>query len=107
MSALGVNVLLRAIAVSLARDLCQKKRARMARTEDRNRKMLAAYEAGRTMQELGQDYGLSVPSVSHILTAERHRREVSPHPFYRALRDASRSFLDAANAADRESPAQC
>ena len=66
----------------------------MPKTEERNRKMLAAFEAGRTVQELSQDYGLSVASVSPILTGERHRREISPQPFYREFRDASRDFLD-------------
>ena len=66
----------------------------MHKTAERNHKMLEEFKAGRTIQELSEDYGLSIASISPILTGERHRRELSPHPFYRDLRDASRSFLD-------------
>lgn len=52
---------------------------------ERNREMLAAYEAGRSIKLLSQDYGLSVTSIGSILTGERHSREVSPEPYYRAL----------------------
>jgi Mor family transcriptional regulator len=44
---------------------------------ERNREMLAAYEAGRSIKLLSQDYGLSVTSIGSILTGERHSREVS------------------------------
>ena len=60
----------------------------MSFTAERNREMLAAYEAGRTIQQLSEDYGLSVASIGSILTGERHKREVSPDPVYRALRKA-------------------
>lgn len=58
----------------------------MPYTAERNREMLAAYEAGRTIQQLSEDYRLSVASIGSILTGERHKREISPDPFYRALR---------------------
>jgi len=58
----------------------------MAYNSERNRQMLAAYEAGRTVEQLAQDYGLSIASISSILTGERHRRRESPEPFYRDLR---------------------
>lgn len=54
----------------------------------RNQEMLAAYEAGRTIEQLSKDYGLSVASIGSVLTGERHKREVSPDPFYRALRQS-------------------
>ena len=60
----------------------------MANKAERNRKMLAAYEAGRTVQQLAREYGLSETSIGSILTGERHRRAVSPDPYYRALREA-------------------
>ena len=55
----------------------------------RNRKMLAAYEAGQTIEELSREFGLSVSSVAPILTQERHKRRESPDPFYRSIREAS------------------
>jgi Mor family transcriptional regulator len=58
----------------------------MAYNSERNREMLGAYEAGRTIEQLAEDYGLSIASVSPILTGERHLRRESPEPYYRALR---------------------
>ena len=58
----------------------------MPDTAERNWEMLAAYEAGRTIQQLSEDYVLSVASIGPILTGERHKRKISPDPFYRALR---------------------
>ena len=60
----------------------------MSHNAERNREMLAAYEAGRTIEQLAQDYGLSDASIGSILTGERHRRKLSPDPYYRALREA-------------------
>jgi len=64
----------------------------MPNNAERNREMLAAYEAGPTFKQLSEDYGLSIASIGSILTGERHRREVSPDPFYCTLRQA-RPFL--------------
>ncbi len=61
----------------------------MANNSERNRKMLTAYEAGRTVEQLSEDYGLSCSSIGSILTGERHRRRLSPETFYRSLREAS------------------
>jgi Mor family transcriptional regulator len=55
---------------------------------ERNREMLAAYEVGRTVEQLSKDYGLSRSSIGSILTGERHRRRLSPEPFYRSFREA-------------------
>ena len=60
----------------------------MSNNAERNREMLAAYEAGRTIQQLAQDFGLSKDSIGSILTGERHRRKLSPDPYYRAFREA-------------------
>ena len=60
----------------------------MPNKAERNREMLAAYEAGRTIQQLAQDYGLSETSIGSILTGERHKRALSPDPYYRAFREA-------------------
>jgi predicted transcriptional regulator len=58
----------------------------MANTSGRNHEMLAAYEAGRTVEQLSEDHGLACTSVRSILTGERHKRRLSPELFYRALR---------------------
>jgi len=58
----------------------------MPNNAERNREMLAAYEAGRTIEQLSKDYGLSAITIGSVLTGERHKREVSPDPFYRSLR---------------------
>ena len=55
---------------------------------DRNRRIFAAFDAGKSLEQLGEDYFVSPSRIRAILTAERHRRIVSPEPFYRALRAA-------------------
>ena len=61
----------------------------MPSKSDRNRLIFAAFDAGRTLEQLGKDHGLSPLRIRSILTAEQHRRNVSPEPFYRALRAAA------------------
>ena len=58
----------------------------MAVNAERNRFLLAAYESGRTVEELSREFGLSVGTVGSLLTQERHKRRDSPEPLYRALR---------------------
>ena len=58
----------------------------MKKTDVRNRKMMAAFDDGRTIAQLAHDYRLSEDRVRTVLAAEKHRRLVSPHPFYRELR---------------------
>ena len=58
----------------------------MPRKTDRDRELIAAFEAGRSREELSEIYGLSVLRVQAIITVENHRRAVSPEPFYRSLR---------------------
>lgn len=56
-------------------------------TTDRNRQIHTAFAAGRTVAELGEDYGLTQLRVRAILLDENHRRVVSPEPFYCEIRD--------------------
>jgi Mor family transcriptional regulator len=56
------------------------------RMAERNRQMLCGFEAGMSVEDLVQKYGLAKSTVSAIITTERHRRAVSPNPVYKALR---------------------
>jgi Mor family transcriptional regulator len=58
----------------------------MAPKSDRNRLIFAAFEAGRSLEQLGEDHALSHARVRAVLTDEKHKRVISPEPFYRALR---------------------
>jgi hypothetical protein len=62
------------------------KTGRVKKNAARDRAMLAAFEAGRTLEQLAQDYRLTEAWVRATLTAEMHRRLVSPEPFYREIR---------------------
>jgi Mor family transcriptional regulator len=53
---------------------------------DRNRHMMADFEAGHSLEQLGTDHALTTLRVLAVLTDEKHRRRVSPDPFYRSLR---------------------
>jgi len=55
-------------------------------TEERNREILAAIEAGETRDQLCQCHGLSLPRLREILMDERCRRRFSAAPFYRNWR---------------------
>ena len=55
---------------------------------DRNRRMLADFEAGHSLERLGADHALTSSRVLAVLTDEKHRRQVSPDPFYSSLRRA-------------------
>ena len=57
----------------------------MAPKSDRNRQIFAAFEAGRSLAQLGEDHALTHIRVRAVLTDEKHRRMISPEPFYRAL----------------------
>jgi hypothetical protein len=58
----------------------------MSPKSDRNRVIFAAFAAGRSMAQLGEDHALTCERVRTVLTDEKHRRIVSLDPFYRALR---------------------
>jgi len=60
----------------------------LRKTADRNRAIFAAFEAGRSAESLGEQYGVTVERVRVILTDERNRRDLSPESFYRILREA-------------------
>jgi Mor family transcriptional regulator len=53
---------------------------------ERNRQMFAAFAAGRTLEQLGEDHALSHHRVRAVLTDEKHKRIVSLDPFYRLMR---------------------
>ena len=55
----------------------------------RNHAILVAFEAGRTVAQLADDYALSPVRIRDILKDQRHRRNLSPEPFYRAMRETS------------------
>jgi Mor family transcriptional regulator len=60
----------------------------MAPKSDRNRQIFAAFEAGQSLEQLSEHHCLSPGRVHAVLMAEKHKRTVSPEPFYRSLRAA-------------------
>ena len=56
-------------------------------TADRDRDIHIAFQAGRTITELGKDYELTGKRIRAVLIQEDHRRTVSPEPFYSQIRD--------------------
>lgn len=62
------------------------------RNFERDHAILVAFEAGRTLEQLSGDYELKADRVRAIIAAERHRRTVSPEPFYRSIRQAQPSL---------------
>jgi hypothetical protein len=58
---------------------------------DRNRHIFAAFEAGQSLKQLGDVHCLTQARVRAVLMAEKHKRTVSPEPFYRTLRAAAPS----------------
>lgn len=45
---------------------------------ERDYGMLVAFEAGRTLEQLAEDYAVTAERVHAIVTAERHRRTYTP-----------------------------
>ncbi len=64
----------------------------MSPKSDRNRRMFDAFEAGQSLAQLGDIYCLTQARVRAVLTDEKHKRTVSPEPFYRTLRAAAPSL---------------
>ena len=62
-----------------------------AAKNDRNRKMIALFEAGNSIEALMTWYGLSKNRVMAILRDEKNRRAASTDPFYRAFRNQAAS----------------
>ena len=63
----------------------------MEKNTNRNRDIVAAFEAGIAVEQLSGDYCLTQARIRAILVDERNRRAVSPDPFYRVLRASSSS----------------
>lgn len=53
---------------------------------ERNREILAAREAGQSIELLAEQYCLTVARVTAVLVDERNRRMLSPEAFYREFR---------------------
>ncbi len=58
-------------------------------TAVRNRAILAAHEAGQTVEDLAELYRLTLLTVRSVLRQEKHKRVVSRDEFYLALRRES------------------
>lgn len=61
----------------------------MPSKSDRNRRIFAAFAEGKDLEQLGEDHGVSPARICTILRDEQHRRNISPAPYYRALRAAA------------------
>jgi hypothetical protein len=53
----------------------------LERKAERDREIHAALEVGQSVEELGDVHGITCERIANIVTAERHRRTVSPEPF--------------------------
>jgi hypothetical protein len=60
---------------------------------DRNREIFSMFKAGITVEKLAEQHGLTTERVRALLTAERHKHNVSPEHFYRARRRAGGAEL--------------
>jgi len=60
----------------------------MERHAERDRAINAAFEAGKSIEELSEAHGLTCNRITTILTTERHKRTVSPDPYYRSIRQS-------------------
>lgn len=58
-------------------------------TAVRNRAILAAHDAGQTVEQLADLYRLAVFTVRSVIRQERHKRMVSRDEYYLALRRKS------------------
>ncbi len=55
----------------------------MALKRARDREMLDQFEAGQTISQLADEHRITISRVFDVLRSERHRRNVSPEPYYR------------------------
>ena len=60
--------------------------SRSITTAERNRSLIAAYEAGDDIEKLVHCYGISAKRIRAIIADEKNRRRVSREPFYRNFR---------------------
>jgi hypothetical protein len=67
--------------------LCSAKREAPARPEDamRNRDIYAAYQTGKSIEHLTNQYGNSGQTVSRIIGIERHKFDVSVDDLYQEI----------------------
>ena len=64
---------------------------------DRDRAIFIAFEGGRTLEQLAQDYAVTPARIRAILADERLRRVNSPDPFYKAIRQSKDCILGGEN----------
>jgi hypothetical protein len=74
----------------------------LSKTSERNRELFSAYEAGRTIKQLSENYGLTEERVRTILTDEKLKLRFSTDPFYRKLRGPYIPFNARQNLARRD-----
>jgi Mor family transcriptional regulator len=55
-------------------------------TTERNREIFIAFLAGKTMNQLAQNYGLAGVTIAALLNIEKHKLAVSGDEFYCDLR---------------------
>jgi Mor family transcriptional regulator len=60
----------------------------MERHGERDRAIMAAFEAGKSIEELSEVHRLTRTRIVTILTTERHKRTVCPDPYYRSIRQS-------------------
>lgn len=61
----------------------------MKRNFQRDCEIFAAFDAGEGLENIAGTYGMTAKRVQAIVIAERHRRAISPEPFYQSLRRSS------------------
>jgi Mor family transcriptional regulator len=60
----------------------------MPRNAERDREIFDAVQTGQQLAGLAKLHALTPERIQTIVIAERHRRTISPEPFYRSLRRA-------------------
>jgi Mor family transcriptional regulator len=58
-------------------------------TTERNPDIFSAYELGKAVEELAESFKLAPVTVLAIITAEKHKIEVSLDKFYQGRRESS------------------
>jgi Mor family transcriptional regulator len=60
---------------------------RTRKTVERNRTILSAFEAGRSVAQLSRQFDLTEGTVREIIRQEAHRRAVITDAYYRGFRE--------------------
>jgi len=55
-------------------------------TTERNREIFASFQAGKSVSELAEIYGLALTTIGALIRIEGHKLEVSLDDFYCELR---------------------